>query len=122
MTGTDTTAQGDPSEFEYLCEDGSRKPITGPACSWAQRPWKGYISSSDTVKDVTQLRNLDNQLSAFFENGVELAKTRNAEVLLIEPGHILYEKPIDVKPKEYLERAGYKDVIERDGSITHKIK
>ncbi|XP_055389498.1 transferrin-like [Condylostylus longicornis] len=120
--GTIKAENNHPEDFEYLCEDGSRKPITGPACSWAQRPWKGYISNSDTVKEKQLLQSLQNRLDKFFENGLKAENKKAAKNLLIEPDLVLHDKNGDVKPKEYLERAGYKDVIERDGSLTHKIK
>lgn len=51
-------------------------------------------------------------------------KAQNKEAakhLLIDSGLVIHDKPAAVDPKEYLESAGYKDVIERDGSMTAKI-
>ncbi|KNC25845.1 hypothetical protein FF38_08124 [Lucilia cuprina] len=117
-----TTAEGDPSEFEYLCEDGSRRPITGPACSWAQRPWTGYISNVDAVSGDEKLHNLQHRLEKFFENGLHAENKVAASHLLINENAVYHSKPKAVDPKEYLEKAGYKDVIERDGSAIRKMK
>lgn len=51
-------------------------------------------------------------------------KAQNKEAakhLLIDSGLVIHDKPNGEDPKQYLERAGYKDVIERDGSVTGKI-
>ncbi|XP_017492396.1 PREDICTED: transferrin-like, partial [Rhagoletis zephyria] len=117
-----STAEGDPSEFEYLCEDGSRRPVTGPACSWAQRPWTGYISNADSVNGEQKLYNLQNRLEKFFENGLHAENKLAAEHLLINENAVYHSKPEAVEPKVYLERAGYKDVIERDGSAIRKMR
>lgn len=117
-----STAEGDPSEFEYLCEDGSRRPITGPACSWAQRPWTGYISNADSVNGEQKLHNLQNRLEKFFENGLHAENKLAAQHLLINENAVYHSKAAAVEPKVYLERAGYKDVIERDGSAIRKLR
>ncbi|XP_013099042.2 transferrin [Stomoxys calcitrans] len=116
------TAEGDPAEFEYLCEDGSRRPITGPACSWAQRPWTGYISNADAVNGDEKLHNLQNRLEKFFENGLHAENKEAASHLLINENAAYHSKAEAIEPKEYLEKAGYKDVIERDGSAIRKMK
>lgn len=118
----DVEAEGDPSEFEYLCEDGSRRPITSQACSWAQRPWTGYISKADAVNGDEKLHNLQNRLEKFFENGLHAENKEAASHLLIQENAFYHSKSEAVEPKEYLEKAGYKDVIERDGSDIRKMK
>ncbi|XP_067641456.1 transferrin [Eurosta solidaginis] len=117
-----TTAEGDPSEFEYLCEDGTRRPITGPACSWAQRPWSGYISNVDVVNGEQNFHDLQNRLEKFFENGLHATNKVAAEHMLINENATYHSKPEAVEPKLYLERAGYKDVIERDGGALRKMR
>lgn len=117
-----TTAEGDASEFEYLCEDGTRRPITGPACSWAQRPWTGYVSNYDAVKGEEKLHKLQQRLEKFFDNGLHAQNKESAAHLLIKEDGVYHNKPEAVDPKVYLERAGYKDVIERDGSAIRKMK
>ncbi|XP_073831832.1 uncharacterized protein [Musca autumnalis] len=116
------TAEGQASDFEYLCEDGSRRPLTGPACSWAQRPWTGYISNTDAVQEEQKFHNLQHRLEKFFENGLHADNKEAASHLLINPNAVYHSKPQAVDPKEYLEKAGYKDVIERDGSAIRKMK
>lgn len=116
------TAEGDPTEFEYLCEDGSRRPLNEPACSWAQRPWSGYISNAEAIKSDEKLQNLQNRLEKFFENGLHAENKEAAAHLLINDDAVYYKKPEAIDPKHYLEKAGYKDVIERDGSALRKMK
>lgn len=47
-----TEAQANPDDYEYLCEDGSKVPITGKACTWAQRPWQAYMGNGDINQKV----------------------------------------------------------------------
>lgn len=80
-----TEAQADPNDFEYLCEDGSKVPITGKACTWAQRPWQAYMGNGDINQKVEeivwslielylidfllqQLERLQRRLSIFYED------------------------------------------------------
>lgn len=60
-------------------------------------------------------------MDKFFENGLKAQNKEAAKHLLIDSGLVIHDKPQSVDPKEYLEKAGYKDVIERDGSMTAKI-
>ncbi|KAH8416768.1 hypothetical protein KR222_003699, partial [Zaprionus bogoriensis] len=124
LTGSPTApkAEGNPDEFEYLCEDGTRRPITGPACSWAQRPWIGYISNEQAVHGPEKLHQLQSRLERFFTNGLNAANKDAAAHLLIQPNAYYHSKPEAIDPKVYLERAGYKDVIERDGSAIRKLR
>lgn len=115
-------AEGNPEEFEYLCEDGTRKPITGPACSWAQRPWMGYISNEQAVRTPEKLDQLQHRLERFFSNGLQAQNKEAAGHLLIQPNAVYHSKETAIDPKVYLERAGYKDVIERDGSAIRRIR
>ncbi|KAH8303889.1 hypothetical protein KR018_008315 [Drosophila ironensis] len=115
-------AEGDAQQFEYLCEDGTRRPITGPACSWAQRPWMGYISNEQAVHGPEKLHQLQHRLEKFFSNGLQAKNHEAAAHLLIQPNAVYHSKEAAIDPKVYLERAGYKDVIERDGSAIRKIR
>lgn len=117
-----TTAEGDASEFVYLCEDGTRRAITGPACSWGQRPWTGYISNVDAVNDNEKLQNLQYYLKKFFTNVLHNQNSQSYRHLLINPTAEYYSKPTVVDPKEYLEKADYTDVIERDGFANRIMK
>lgn len=124
LTGNPTApkAEGKPEDFEYLCEDGTRRPITGPACSWAQRPWSGYISNEQAVHGPEKLHQLQSRLERFFANGLHAENKDAAAHLLIQPNAFYHSKPEAIDPKVYLERAGYKDVIERDGSAIRKLR
>lgn len=124
LTGSPTApkAEGKPEDFEYLCEDGTRRPITGPACSWAQRPWSGYISNEQAVHGPEKLHQLQSRLERFFANGLHAENKDAAAHLLIQPNAFYHSKAEAIDPKVYLERAGYKDVIERDGSAIRKLR
>ncbi|KAG4077845.1 hypothetical protein HA402_013779, partial [Bradysia odoriphaga] len=52
-----TVALANPDDYEYLCEDGSRRPVTGTACTWAKRPWQGFMSNADANSNVAQLQS-----------------------------------------------------------------
>lgn len=49
---SETKAQANPDEFVYLCEDGTRVPVTGPACTWAARPWQAFVGNGDVKQKV----------------------------------------------------------------------
>lgn len=109
-----STPTSDTSGFEYLCEDGSRKPITDPKpCSWAQRPWQGYMTNAD----VLPLKSLiQAQLSRAYETG-KIALTKNEQTgLFIKPEWTVFSNDKVIYPGEHLFKAQYKDVIERDGT------
>lgn len=68
------------------------------------------------------MHNLQHRLEKFFENGLHAENKEAAKHLLINENAVYHSKPKAVEPKEYLERAGYRDVIERDGSAVRKIQ
>lgn len=47
-----TEAQGNPNDYEYVCENGGTVPITGPACTWAQRPWPSLVGNKAIKEKV----------------------------------------------------------------------
>lgn len=49
-----TEAQADPNDYEYLCEDGSKVPITETACTWASRSWQAYMGNGDITNKVNK--------------------------------------------------------------------
>lgn len=51
-TESNTEAQANPNDYEYLCEDGTKVPITEKACTWAQRPWQAYMGNGDITNKV----------------------------------------------------------------------
>lgn len=50
-----TEPQGNPDDYEYLCEDGSKVSVTGTACTWAQRPWQAYMGNGDINQKVCKI-------------------------------------------------------------------
>lgn len=54
----------DHTQFAYLCPDGSKRDIDGPACAWAARPWQGYVANADLHATVQELRDKLSQLDA----------------------------------------------------------
>ena len=51
-----TEAQASPNDYEYLCEDGTKVPITERACTWAQRPWQAYMGNGDITNKVELIK------------------------------------------------------------------
>jgi hypothetical protein len=57
-----TEAQANPDDFVYLCEDGSKVPITdAKPCSWAARPWQAYLGNGDLQSKVNFLIEMENK-------------------------------------------------------------
>lgn len=53
-------ATANPSDYRYFCPDGTKVVIdaTTPPCTWAARPWQGYmtnggVSNIQAVQDVS---------------------------------------------------------------------
>lgn len=80
------------------------------------------MTNSDAAREKAQLERLQKRVDSFYKRGQEAQDKAGAANLLIKPDLVLHEKKESIMPKEYLERAGYKDVIERDGSMTQKIR
>lgn len=113
-----TSAEANPDDYEYLCEDGTRRAVTERACTWAQRPWQGYMGNSDIKTRLTRLQNRINE----FYNDAKKANSPNAFKLWINEKNVVVKKETEVLPGDHLIRAQYKDVIERDGSTDQKIR
>lgn len=114
-----TVAEANPDDYEYLCEDGSRRPVTGRACSWASRPWQGYMSNADVNPNVAQLQA---GLKNWYDDGLQSVDKSVAKKLWIENGYTVVTKSDLVLPGTHLDIASYRDVIERDGSTSQKIR
>lgn len=114
-----TTAQGNPDDFEYLCEDGTRKTVKGPACSWAARPWQGYMGNGDINQRAT---NLQGVLPDLYEKAKENADKDLKKKLLVDNKNLVVNKDKHVLPGSHLELSRYLDVIERSTSRQHAIK
>lgn len=114
-----TTAQANPVDYEYLCEDGTRKSVTGKACTWAQRPWQGYMGNSDIN---TRLSRLQDRLQTFYNDGKKSEDKDAAGKMWINEKNLVVKKVDKVLPGEHLTKAQYKDVIERDGNMQQTIR
>uniref|UniRef100_A0A336MLQ6 Transferrin n=1 Tax=Culicoides sonorensis TaxID=179676 RepID=A0A336MLQ6_CULSO len=111
---TSLTPSSDAANYEYLCEDGSRKAITDPSpCSWAQRPWQGYMSNPDTLSQKPAIQQV---LSEYFEQAKTRLSKDEAAHLQIKDTLTTFNTPEVIYPGTHLFKAQYKDVIERDGT------
>lgn len=113
-------AQANPNDYEYLCEDGSRRPLTGnDTCSWAQRPWAGYIGNGDMRKRVIRLQE---RLQEFYNASKTASDKQSAIGLGVYDKYVLVNRIDDITPAEHLNNAQYTDVIERDGNTHQEIR
>ncbi|KAG5675967.1 hypothetical protein PVAND_005823 [Polypedilum vanderplanki] len=106
-----TEAQGNPNDYEYVCENGGTVPITGPACTWAQRPWPLVLGNKE-FRDKN-LEKLQEILKDFYE---EVKTDKNKELakkLYVEDDRKLIPRVKTLQPEEHLVNAQYKDLIER---------
>ncbi|XP_055681544.1 transferrin [Lutzomyia longipalpis] len=110
------TGTANPDDYEYLCEDGSRRPVTGRACSWAQRPWQGYMANGDLRGRYAKLQEV---LKEAYEAGKTYSNTDLAKRMLVKKDNVVVSKDDPVLPGEHLTRAQYKDVIARPGPYEH---
>lgn len=114
VAGQPGTPNSDAENYEYMCEDGTRTPITDQnPCSWAQRPWQGYMSNADTVSRKSDIQGY---LAEYFEQGKTRLTKDEAGHLFIKDTLTTYNNPEVIYPGTHLFKAKYKDVIERDGT------
>lgn len=114
VAGQPGTPNSDAENYEYMCEDGTRTPITDQnPCSWAQRPWQGYMSNADTVAQKSVIQGY---LSEYFDKGKTLLTKEESGHLFIKDTLTTYNNPEVIYPGTHLFKAKYKDVIERDGT------
>lgn len=116
---TKTQPQADPADYEYLCEDGARRTITDKPCSWAARPWQGYIGNSIVKTCSSRFQSL---IKEFYEDGKKSSDKISASKLWINEKNVVVSKDEQVLPGDHLTRAQYKDVIEREGPFEQKIR
>lgn len=114
-----TTAQGDADDFEYLCDDGTRKSVRGPACSWASRPWQGYMGNGDINN---RAHNLQETLPGLYNKAKQHENKDWKKKLLVDEKNLVVNKDEHVLPGSHLEISGYLDVIERSTPREHAIK
>ncbi|RZF45067.1 hypothetical protein LSTR_LSTR002028 [Laodelphax striatellus] len=105
-TTTDVKAE----DYAYLCQDGSKKPLTGPPCTWAARPWQGYMANTEINSELTKLKEDITKLN-------NLGETNHADwistVLALNEKTLAVDNNGPYSPKQYLEKAKYYDVMER---------
>ncbi|CRL03704.1 CLUMA_CG016424, isoform A [Clunio marinus] len=112
-----TEPQADPNDYEYLCEDGSKVPVTGKACSWAARPWQAYIGNGDINQKEMNL--LQQRLRIFYEDAKSADHEKFAKQMMVNEKNTVVAKEEPIYPRDHLLKAKYADVIERsilDGS------
>lgn len=96
--------------YAYLCPDGKKIPLGESPCTWAARPWPGYIAAanlndSDILRDeISRLNKLGEALSAdWFTMVLQL----NDKTVTVNNANMLH-------PYEYLSKAKFYDVIGRN--------
>nr|AGI17578.1 transferrin [Pyrrhocoris apterus] len=100
-----------PDDFAYFCPDGTKKPIRGTPCTWAARPWPGFMASTSiNDQDVKELRD---EIAKLNNLGESTHATWIAKVLTINNKTLAVDNTPQ-SPLKFLEKAKYKDVIERD--------
>ncbi|XP_066256640.1 transferrin isoform X1 [Euwallacea similis] len=100
----------DPTKFAYLCPDGSRVPTTETPCTWAARPWQGYMTNAAVAKSVDELRRKIENLNSI---GSKSHAAWMEKILELNDKSAPKENKI-ISPGDYLDKANYTDVVERD--------
>lgn len=111
-TESKTTKTGnDPSKYMYLCPDGTKQSIVNNTpCIWAARPWQGFITNDDHVSAIGILHK---KLKELIKLGEETESQWLSDVLTLNNKTHIRETDL-LSPKQYLDKANYTDVIERD--------
>nr|QHB21602.1 venom transferrin 1 [Platymeris rhadamanthus] len=103
-------SEHDPKNYAYLCPDGTKKPVTGAPCTWAARPWQGYVATKQLSNEYKELRDAISKLN-------NLGESKHADwittVLLLSDKTLAVDNKI-LSPLEYLKKSQYYDVIGRD--------
>lgn len=94
-------SEHDPKDYAYLCPDATKKPITGPACSWAARPWQGYMASSDASNKIRELRE---QISKLNNLGESTHADWITSVLALNDKTLAVDNNGPYSPQQYLEK------------------
>lgn len=106
----------DPSQFAYFCPDGRKVPVTETPCTWAARPWQGYMTNAAMAKSVDELRRKIENLNSI---GSKNRASWLEKVLELNDKTVPIENKI-ISPTDYLNKANYTDVIERDYGPPYK--
>nr|AAN03488.1 transferrin [Mastotermes darwiniensis] len=107
----------DPNNYAFLCPDATKKPITGKPCIWAARPWQGYMANGDLDSDVADLRA---QISLANNIGENEHADWLGKVLDLNNNTVAVDNQGPYSPQQYLDKANYTDVIERDTGAPHR--
>lgn len=100
----------DKSQFAYFCPDGTKIPITETPCRWAARPWQGLMANGDIAKTIDELRSKIKNLNTIGEkNHAHWLES----VLEVNNKSIIIDTDL-ISAKDYLNKANYTDVIERE--------
>ncbi|KAF5303807.1 hypothetical protein FQR65_LT18952 [Abscondita terminalis] len=104
-----------PDEYAYLCPDGSRVPVRDYPCRWAARPWQGYMANA-AVKPIDELRT---KIANLYSVGSKTHASWLQKVLELNEKTMPREQKI-ISPADYLDKANYTDVIEREYGPPYK--
>lgn len=85
-------------------------PIREKPCTWAARPWQGYMANADVVKNPNDLRRKIENLESV---GSKVQAPWLEKVLELSDKTVPHESKI-IGPKDHLDKANYTDVVERD--------
>uniref|UniRef100_A0A182PR24 Transferrin n=1 Tax=Anopheles epiroticus TaxID=199890 RepID=A0A182PR24_9DIPT len=114
-----------PEDYVYLCEDGTTRPIgdaSQPVCSWAQRPWQVLLGNGDlSGAGYRELQTLTQQLHRFWSESSDADRTV-AQKLWLDRSAPLVDRNKTLAPRDYLARANYAEVIEREGRYSNELR
>ncbi|XP_046386336.1 transferrin [Ischnura elegans] len=109
--------------YSYLCPDGTKQPLTtAQPCTWAGRPWPGYIAHTMAAEEMEDLRE---QITEAVQMGESehlwQDKTHgkpgdwlSSVFALREITTAVENGPEPPTPEDYLKKARYLDVISRE--------
>uniref|UniRef100_A0A8D8XPF4 Transferrin n=1 Tax=Cacopsylla melanoneura TaxID=428564 RepID=A0A8D8XPF4_9HEMI len=109
----DFKAKAPKEQYSFLCPDGKTVPLTETPCTWAARPWPGFVANNGietNTQDLTQLRNYISELNKLGESSGADWLTH---VLGIDGNTTAVDNKETQTPKQYLVKANYEDVIGR---------
>ncbi|KAI5742773.1 hypothetical protein M8J77_011203 [Diaphorina citri] len=108
-----SVAKASKEHYSFLCPDGKTVPLTETPCTWAARPWPGFVANDRievNTQDLTQLRNYISQLNKLGESSGNDWLTH---VLGIDSNLTAVDNKKTLHPTQYLQKANYEDVIGR---------
>lgn len=108
-----SVAMAPKDQYSFLCPDGSTVPLTGTPCSWAARPWPGFVANDRIESDQKDLTTLRNYISQLNKIGESAGSPWLSTVLGISENTTAVDNKKTLHPKQYLQNAKYEDVIGR---------